>query len=94
MNFLDYDHSFCEANLYGGAPEYINSFTSLIISLIGLFGLKYNVHFNNDIYMLYVNLFINGFMSFGYHWTNMLGFGLLDRFGMILIAYTSVSSCV
>jgi hypothetical protein len=91
MNFLDYDHSFCEATLYGKAPEYINAFTSLFISLVGLIGIKYNHHHIYDIYILYSALLLNGIFSFGYHWTNNIGFGHLDRYTMILIAYASIS---
>jgi hypothetical protein len=94
MSFYSHDHSFCEAAIYGGPPEYINSITSLFISFIGFFGISKNKHSNNDIYLLYGALFLNGFMSFAYHWTNYLGFGLLDRFTMILIAYPAVSSSI
>ena len=92
MNFLDYDHSFCEASLYGKAPEYINSITSLFISIVGFIGIKYNHHHIYDIYVLYSALLLNGLFSFGYHWTNNIGFGHLDRYTMILIAYSSISS--
>lgn len=92
MNFTQYDHSFCEASIYGGPPEYFNSLTSLFITYVGFYGLKNNFHFNNDIFLLYSALFINGLTSCAYHWTNYLGFGLLDRGSMILIAYPSISA--
>jgi hypothetical protein len=93
MDFFQYDHGFCELKLYGAPPEYINSITSLFISYMGFFGMKNNNHLNNDIFLLYAALFVNGFVSCAYHWTNYLGFGLLDRFSMILIAYPALSSC-
>jgi hypothetical protein len=92
MNFTQYDHSFCEASIYGGPPEYFNSLTSLFITYVGYYGLKYNFHSNNDIFLLYAALLINGITSCAYHWTNYLGFGLLDRGSMILIAYPSISA--
>jgi len=93
MDFFQFDHSFCEAKIYGGPPEYINSITSLFISYMGYYALKNNDHLNNDIYLLYAALFLNGFVSCAYHWTNYLGFGLLDRFSMVLIAYPAVCAC-
>ncbi len=92
MDFLSYDHSFCEALLYGGPPEYINAFTSLYISFVGLYGIKNNYHSINDIFLLYSALLINGIASFAYHWTNYLGFGIFDRCSMILIAYPSINA--
>ncbi len=88
--FDSYDHSFCEAKLWNGPPEYINSITSLFITLIGIYGLKNNKHLNNEIFMLYSALVINGIASALYHWTNYLGWGYVDRFSMILIAIPSV----
>lgn len=75
INFFKYDHSFCEAKLWGKAPEYVNSFTSLFISLVGLYGIKVNKHSNNYVFLLYSALIINGIMSFFYHWTNQIGWG-------------------
>jgi hypothetical protein len=91
MNFFNNDHSFCEALLYGGPPEYFNAFTSLYISYVGLYGLKNNFHLNNDIFLIYSALFINGIASFAYHWTNYIGFGIIDRSSMILIAIPSIN---
>jgi hypothetical protein len=90
MNFFQFDHSFCEAKLWNGPPEYINSLTSIIISIIGIYGLINNHHNNYNIYLLYSSLIINGITSFFYHWNNQLGWGLLDRFSMILIAISSI----
>ncbi len=86
INFFQYDHSFCEAKLWGSAPEYVNSFTSLFISLVGLYGMKVNKHSNNYVFLLYSALIINGVMSFFYHYTNQIGWGLLDRMSMVMIA--------
>lgn len=88
--FNTYDHSFCEAKLWNGPPEYINSITSLFISIVGLYGLFKNNQMNNDMNLLYSALVINGIASALYHWTNYLGWGYFDRFSMILIAFPSV----
>lgn len=92
MDFFKYDHSFCEALIYGSAPEYFNSFTSLFISLIGFLGLYYNYHTINDMFILYSALLINGLASCAYHWTNYIGFGLFDRCSMILIAIPCINA--
>jgi len=47
MFWTDLDHSFCESKLLG-LPEYINSITSIFLSLFGIYGL-YNK--NNDIFI-------------------------------------------
>lgn len=85
LDFNLLDHSFCEATIYGKPPEYINSFTSLFLSFIGCYGLMMNNKVNN-INFIYSALIINGFCSFMYHYNNFLGWGLLDRFSMVLIA--------
>lgn len=90
ISFDYYDHSFCEASLYPtGSPEYINSITSLYISYIGLFGLLYNSKKNDDITMAYASLVVNGICSAMYHYTNVIGWGLMDRFSMIMIVVYS-----
>jgi hypothetical protein len=79
-------NGFCEGQIYGGPPEYINAFTSLTMLFIGLIGLKNNIHTNRNIQMLFSSLTINGAASFLYHWTNYYGWGLFDALTMILIA--------
>jgi hypothetical protein len=89
INFNDYDHSFCEAKIYGYPPEYFNSITSLFISLIGLMGFILN-DLPTKISMIYYAFIINGLTSFMYHFTNSIGWGLMDRFSMVLIAFNVV----
>lgn len=90
MDFNLLDHSFCEMNIYGKAPEYINSISSLFLSLYGLFGLFIIKNTSsskiNNIENIYTALIINGICSFMYHFNNKIGWGLMDRFSMILIA--------
>jgi hypothetical protein len=85
MNFNYFDHSFCEATIYGSAPEYVNCVSSLFLSLFGFYGLFYT-NKNNNINNIYSALIVNGISSFMYHFNNQIGWGLLDRFSMILIA--------
>lgn len=88
--FNDHRFNFCESKLYGGSPEYINSFTSLFLTYYGFKGLINNYNTNIPIKMLYVSLFICGFSSFGFHWTGVIGWAFLDQFSMVLIALSSL----
>lgn len=84
-----YDHSFCEVELYENkySPEYCNAITALFISYIGYFGIRTTIQPTNDnIFGLYFALIINGISSCFYHITHTIGWGLIDRFSMILIA--------
>jgi hypothetical protein len=69
---------FCEAKIYGEHPEYLNSFTSIIMTWVGLIGIYNNIHTCQNIYMLHSALLINGFCSFVYHWTAQYGWGVFD----------------
>ena len=84
IKFDVYDHSFCEMNIYGQSPEYINSLSSLFLVFFGLFGIIFHNKIH-DIKMVYTAMIFNGICSFMYHFNNQLGWGLLDRFSMILI---------
>ena len=88
MFWTDLDHSFCESKLLG-LPEYINSITSIFLSLFGIYGL-YNK--NNDIFIdiLYSILFITGIGSFGYHYNGNIGWALFDEIPMILLIFLSI----
>lgn len=90
IDFNTYDHNFCESTIYSldPQPEYANAISSLFISWIGYKGLT-NPHNNFSTIMLYSSLFINGLTSCAYHYYNNIGFGLLDRMSMILIAMSS-----
>jgi len=85
-----YDHSFCEVELYENkySPEYCNAITALFISYIGYFGIRTTLRpINFHVFGLYFSLIINGISSCFYHITHTIGWGLIDRFSMILIAY-------
>jgi hypothetical protein len=85
-----YDHSFCEVELYENkySPEYCNAITALFISYIGYFGIRTTLRpINLHIFGLYFALIINGISSCFYHITHTIGWGLIDRFSMILIAF-------
>lgn len=88
MHWTDIDHSFCEAAI-NGLPEYYNAVSSLFISGFGIYGMmnKYNELFVD---VLYTNLIIVGFGSFGYHWYGNIGWGLFDEIPMILAIFTGI----
>lgn len=85
LDFFSYDHFFCEMTLYGQPPEYFNAFSALFLSFIGFFGLFKGLKIP-DITYIYTSFIVNGIASFLYHYTNYLGWGLMDRFSMIMIA--------
>jgi hypothetical protein len=84
MDFHAFDHNFCESKIYsdGSNPEFFNAGSSLFITFIGFNGLR---RVNQPLYAAFV---INGLTSCGYHLLNTIGWGLLDRMSMILIAWT------
>ena len=90
ISFNTFDHNFCESTIYsqGHHPEYANAISSLFISFVGINGLR-NPHNNLSTVMLYSSLVINGIASCAYHYYNTIGWGLLDRMSMILIALSS-----
>jgi hypothetical protein len=94
ISFNTYDHNFCESTIYSNTqhPEYLNSISSLFISFIGYIGLN-NPYNNFHTRMIYSSLFLNGITSCYYHYYNTIGWGLLDRLSMILIAMFSVYNC-
>ena len=92
INFNDYDHNFCESSIYSPYPhpEYMNSVSSLFITFIGLNGLT-KPYLNFQLITLYSALTVNGITSCIYHYCNSIGWGLLDRMSMIIIAMTSIN---
>lgn len=87
VNFFEHDHNFCESSIYKNQQhgEYLNSISSLFISFIGVYGLMKPYPY----LFLYSSLVVNGITSFFYHWYNNIGWGLLDRMSMVLIALSS-----
>ena len=90
IDFFGFDHNFCESLIYSTTqhPEYLNSISSLFITFIGINGLV-NPHTDFFLDFVFSSLAINGVTSALYHWFNNIGFGLLDRMSMILIAISS-----
>ena len=91
FNSKDPRGHFCEATMFYN-HEYLNSFSSLFITISGIYGFIKNKSEEQDheIYLVYSSLIINGIASFAYHWTNFIGWGLIDRITLILIAYPSM----
>jgi hypothetical protein len=91
MEFNNIDHHFCEGNILG-VPEVFNSFTSLIFSFLGIYGLfnKYRdkiyiINNNQFVIDLVYSIFVTiGIGSFGYHWTQFIGWALMDELPMIV----------
>lgn len=86
------DGFFCESLIYG-APEYVNSFTSLFILFIGLY-LLYNTK-SNEIIIRFISasIAITGIGSFMFHWTLWKSTGLLDTIPMLLSSYSGSYLC-
>ena len=74
---------FCETKLLGH-PEVYNSLSCVFISLFPYLGLKYSYLKSNIIKSILTLLFINGFASFGFHWTGYYFFKHLDEVPMII----------
>ena len=89
LSFNLFDHSFCEYEIYGQSPEIINSISSLFLVFFGIFGIIKNKNIN-DINIINSSMIVNGITSFLYHFTNKLGWGLMDRFSMILLIIQSL----
>ena len=85
INFDTFDHSFCEAKLFNNGPEYFSCLTALFISFLGFFGIIMNQLEENALF-LYYSFIINGITSSFYHYNHYIGWGLMDRYSMILIA--------
>ena len=87
IDFNLFDHNFCESTIYSNIqhPEYMNALSSLFITFIGLNGLR-KPHLSILLCMCYSCLSINGILSYYYHYYNTIGYGLLDRMSMVLLA--------
>jgi hypothetical protein len=87
IDFNLFDHNFCEATLYstGQHPEYLNAISSLFITFVGLNGIR-KPHLSILLSLTYACLSVNGILSFMYHYYNSIGYGLLDRMSMVLLA--------
>lgn len=87
IDFSTFDHNFCESTIYsmGQHPEYLNTLSSFFMTFIGISGLMkpYNYMI---ISMAYSFLAINGVLSASYHYYNSIGWGLMDRMSMIILA--------
>ena len=82
------DDSFCESLIYG-APEYVNSFTSLIILFFGVFLLFLTKCNNALIRLVSASIAITGIGSFAFHWTLWTSTGLLDTVPMLVASYVA-----
>jgi hypothetical protein len=90
VSFNHTDFSFCEGKVQGGPPEYINALSSIIMSMIGLYGLIVNKHNNLYVKLIHSGIIMNGIGSCGFHYTNYMGWGMIDRSSMIVLAIGSI----
>lgn len=75
---------FCEGNAYG-PPEYLNSYSSLVIIMFGLYGLWYNTLSCSTLRLCYSMCIVCGIGSFGFHYTLQRGWCYMDQIPMLLI---------
>jgi hypothetical protein len=79
-------------------PEILNSFSSLIFSILGMYGLfnkNNNLYFINNsnsfitnfVYSIFV---VIGIGSFGFHWTEQIGWALMDEIPMIVSIFFGI----
>lgn len=88
MNFISFQHNFCESRLQNNSsPEILNAYSSFIISIIPIIqGIPNNKYLKNVSYLL----IFNGFFSFYYHY-NLSWLGKhLDEVSMILANYNGI----
>jgi len=90
MDFNTDTIGFCEGTLY--FPEYINSITSLFLVLSGYIGLFCSKNTNPFGKLFFASIFVNGIGSFGYHWTNHIGWRYIDEFSMVILSLSAMMS--
>lgn len=83
ISWDDLTKGFCESR-YSSPPEYVNSFSSLLIVLIATYGIYGTKQSSLIVKLIYGTMFITGIGSFGFHWTLHYGWSLMDRVPMII----------
>lgn len=87
MKFSTIDHGFCESTGHKlPYPEILNSYSSIFISIIGLIGLLLTLKYKRiyEIRFIYGMLMVNGYGSFCYHYTQQIGYAMVDELSMML----------
>ena len=94
IDFHQFDHNFCESTIYSSSqhPEYLNALSSLFITFIGLNAMR-KPHLSIFLSIMYSCFAVNGVLSLLYHYYNSIGYGLLDRMSMVLLAWTTSYIC-
>ena len=85
---MDFKHNFCESRLNNNeGPELLNSYSSLIISIVPLF---FGFPKNYLLYNMSILFMLNGIGSFIYHYNlNWIG-KHFDEISMILLTYFGI----
>ena len=87
MRFTEIDHGFCES--VGETlpfPEIFNSYSSMCMLIFGLIGLLLTLRYKRvyDIRFICGLLVVNGVGSFYYHYTQQIGWAVVDELSMML----------
>ncbi|KAJ3114377.1 hypothetical protein HK098_007378, partial [Nowakowskiella sp. JEL0407] len=80
---------FCESVL-SGPPEIHSCLTSIVISLVGVYGCLSSKS-NHLVQHWYSLLIFNGIASFGFHYTGSWGWGKLDLWSEVILGCSVVS---
>ena len=88
LDWYSKEPKFCEG--YLNSHEYANSFTSHFIMLIGIYGIYFNEHPDSYIRHYFSLFIINGVASVVFHWNLEKGWGLLDAYPMLILAYSGL----
>lgn len=87
IDFNSFDHSFCEAKLWNSKHEYINTLSSIVMTLISYYAIYYNDHTYLNATLFFHSLAVNGITSALYHFYGSIGWGVADRISMIFVAH-------
>ena len=90
LDFNQKQKGFCESYLWKSEREYINTFSSLFMSYLGIKGINQKDNSLSDNF-LFSCLFVNGIFSGFNHWTKKKGFSYLDGLTMIIpVSYANL----
>jgi hypothetical protein len=95
MKFTEIDHGFCESvGEILPYPEIFNSYSSMAMSVFGLIGLLLTLRYKrvHDIRFICGLLVVNGVGSFYYHYTQQIGWALIDELSMMLAVALGLNS--
>ena len=95
MKFNTIDHGFCEsAGETLPFPEIFNSYSSMSMSIFGLIGLVLSLRYKRvyEIRLICGMLIVNGLGSFYYHYTQQIGWAMIDELSMMISVILGLNS--